>query len=160
MSDRKVIGLDLGTNTGYAYTHGSRPVGAQSGVASFKPGRHEGGGMRFLRFRKFLSDLVGESVATVVFYEEVARHTGTTAAHVYGGLLATLTEFCEEHGIPYRGLPVGTIKKHATGSGRSGKSIMLARADTVFGPGIDSEDQADAIWVLDLGLKELGDEGL
>ena len=157
MSERKVIGLDLGTKTGYAVTNGSKPVRALSGVANFAPARHEGGGMRFLRFRKWLRDLVADSENTVLFYEEVARHTGTTAAHVYGGLLGVLTEFCEANGIPYRGLPVGTIKKHATGKGNANKNDMLARANTVFGPGITSEDQADALWVLDLGLKELDD---
>lgn len=153
----RAIGLDLGTKTGYAYTSDGKVRAIHSGVADFKPRRHEGGGMRFLRFRRFLRELVYDPEDTVVFYEEVAAHKGTTAAHVYGGLLGVLCEFCESHSIPYRGLPVGSIKKHATGVGNAGKPMMLARASTAFGP-VDSEDAADALWTLSLGLKELGDD--
>jgi Holliday junction resolvasome RuvABC endonuclease subunit len=151
--ERKVIGLDLGTKTGYAFTYSDRPTAELSGFADFSPRRHEGGGMRFLRFRIWLENLIGDSNC-VVFYEEVAAHKGTAAAHAYGGFLGVLTELCERRSIPYRGLPVGTIKKHATGKGNAGKSMMLAKASTTFGE-VKSEDQADALWVLDLGLREL-----
>ena len=45
--------------------------------------------------------------------EEVRRHAGTDAAHVYGGLMATLTAWAELRGVPYEGVPVGTIKRFA-----------------------------------------------
>ena len=38
----------------------------------------------------------------VVHYEEVRRHLSTDAAHVHGGLLATLTAWCEQNTIPIR----------------------------------------------------------
>lgn len=152
----RVIGLDLGTKTGYAYTNDSKVRASHSGVADFSSRRHEGGGMRFLRFRRFLSELISDPEDTVVFFEEVAAHRGVHAAHAYGGFLGILSEFCEKNSIPYRGLPVGTIKKHATGSGNAGKPAMLARACTAFGH-TDSEDAADALWTLSLGLRELGD---
>ena len=160
-----VFGFDLGTKTGYAYTHSGKANAALSGVIDLKPRRHEGGGMRYVRFRKLLRELMpapGED-EYIVFYEEVASHKGTAAAHIYGGLLGVLCEFCESRDIPYRGLPVGTIKKHATGRGNASKSDMIARAHTVFGkPGsmterIQSDDQADALWTLSLGLKELNE---
>ena len=150
----RIIGLDLGTLTGYAYTSDGVIRATHCGVADFKPRRHEGGGMRFLRFRRFLRELIADPEETIVFFEEVAAHKGTHAAHVYGGLLGVLSEFCEGHSIPYRGLPVGSIKKHATGVGNAGKPMMLARACTEFGH-IESEDAADALWVLSLGMKEL-----
>ena len=45
---------------------------------------------------------------------------------------ATLTAWCEHHQIPYQGVPVGTIKKHATGKGNAGKemSSLPSRAGT------------------------------
>ena len=58
-----------------------------------------------------------------------------------------LTAWCEHHNIPYQGVPVGTIKKHATGKGNAGKDEMIAairaRGHT---PGDDNE--ADALALL------------
>jgi hypothetical protein len=66
------------------------------------------------------------AVIGAVYFEEVRRHLGVDAAHVYGGLLATLTAWCERHQIPYQGVPVGTIKRHATGKGNAGKAEVIA----------------------------------
>ena len=48
--------------------------------------------MRFLRFKRWLSDL-HETVGgfEAVFLEAVRRHAGVDAAHAYGGWLAILT---------------------------------------------------------------------
>ena len=156
----RVIGLDLGTKLGYAYTNDDRVRSRDSGVADFSPRRQEGGGMRFLRFRKFLGQLITDPDDTVIFYEEVApqAHRGGAAAHVFGGFLGVLSEFCEgsDPPIPYRGIPIATIKRAATGKGNAGKAHVLAAAFSKFGP-VESEDAADALWTLSCGLKELGD---
>lgn len=155
MYDRKVVGIDLGTHTGYAFCTDDVPRIAFSGVQDFTPRRHEGGGMRFMRFGLWLDEfLAGDHV--IVFYEEVASHKGVHAAHIYGGLLALLTEHCEKNDIPYLGLPVGTVKKFATGRGNASKNDMMAHAETKFGGSVESHDQADALWILALGLRELG----
>lgn len=159
---RKCVGLDLGTKTGYAYTFDNNVHVEMSGVQDFTPRRHEGGGMRMMRFSKWLEELLdGDGV--ILFYEEIASHKGTHAAHIYGGLLGILQSYCEDHKIPYRGFPVGTIKKHATrspmspaGRGNANKNDMVAHASSRFGD-VTSHDQADALWVLSLGLRELGE---
>ena len=75
------------------------------------------------------------------------RHAGTDAAHVYGGLIATLTAWCELRGMPYQGVPVGTIKRHATGKGNANKQTMIAAMRARgFEPADDNE--ADAIAIL------------
>ena len=59
--------------------------------------------MRYLRFERWLDEtrkIAGGIDA--VYFEEVRRHIGTDAAHVFGGFLATLTAWCEAHSIPYR----------------------------------------------------------
>lgn len=159
---KRVIGLDLGTSCGYAWTDDGKVRGFHSGVYDLKPSRHEGGGMRFLRFQHRLVDLLQDRDGgsdCIVFYEEVRRHMGTDAAHVYGGLLAMLQSECEEHGIPYRGIPVGTIKKRATGRGNASKEDMRCAATAAFSAsdkwGLVDENQADALWVLQCGLDEL-----
>ena len=82
-----------------------------------------------------------------VVFEEVLRHAGTDASHVYGGFLATLTAWCEEHEVPYEGVPVGTIKRYATGRGNVDKAKMIeAMRARGYLPADDNE--ADAIALL------------
>ena len=143
---KSILALDLGTRTGWALrTMDGRIV---SGVEDFRPRRFEGGGMRYLRFTDWLVELAMHShgINRVVF-EEVRRHAGTDASHVYGGFLGTLTSWCEEHEIPYQGVPVGTIKRHATGKGNANKAAMIeAMRERGFDPADDNE--ADALALL------------
>ena len=68
-----ILALDLGTTTGWALR--SRKI--VSGTAHFKPRRFEGGGMRYLRFERWLEEthqVCGGVQA--VYFEEVRRHLG------------------------------------------------------------------------------------
>ncbi len=145
-----ILAIDLGTNLGWAMRLAD---GATiSGGENFSPGRFQGGGMRFVRFRRWLDEI---PTPTAAYFEEVRRHTGTDAAHIYGGLLAHLTQWCESKGIPYQGVPVATIKKHATGKGSASKEAMIAAAQALgFRPG--SHDEADALAILSWACKEAG----
>lgn len=140
-----ILSLDLGTKTGWA-TRSSDGV-ITSGTINFKNDRFQGGGMRFLKFRKFLSDL-NQSTGPIsaVFFEEVRRHLGVDAAHAYGGFMAHLTAWCEQYEIPYQGVPVGTIKRHATGKGNASKAMMIEAArGRSHNPADDNEADALAL---------------
>ena len=155
----RVIAIDPGTSCGYAYTDTGTVCVEQSGVLDLKPRRHEGGGMRCVRMKSLLWALASTFPAGDVgalFYEEVRGHRGTDAAHIYGGIIAVIAAFCEERSIPYRGIPVGTIKKRATGKGNASKAQMIESAQERWGDTIKSDDQADALWLLQVGLEELG----
>lgn len=139
-----ILCLDLGTKTGFA-AH-SRATGIVSGVKDFSTKRNEGGGMRYLKFKRWL-DSINKGAITEIHFEEVRRHAGTQAAHVYGGLMGTLTLWCEENRIPYSSVPVGAIKKAATGKGNASKEQMIEAAKLAgFNPVDDNE--ADAIHIL------------
>jgi hypothetical protein len=151
---RCILALDLGTTTGWAIRDFDGLI--TSGTASFKPGRYDGGGMRYLRFTNWLTELdrLSGPIATI-WFEEVRRHAGTDAAHVYGGLMASLTSWGELRGIPYDGVPVGTIKRHATGKGNANKVAMIAAAQARgFSPADDNE--ADAIAILHWAIETRG----
>jgi len=141
-----ILALDLGTTTGWATRLAAGAI--ESGTTSFRPSRYDGGGMRYLRFRDWL-DQIATDVASIgaVYFEEVRRHIGTDAAHLYGGFLATLTSWCEQREIPYEGVPVGSIKRHVTGKGNADKTAVLeAVRARGFKPADDNE--ADAIAIL------------
>lgn len=145
-----ILALDLGTATGWAWQAAVPPI--QHGVWVLKPSRFEGGGMRFLKFRNRLREFETAGLDQVVF-EEVRRHAGTDAAHVYGGLMATLTTWCEEQKIPYSAVPVGTIKRFWTGKGNADKGLMIAEAMR-RGFKVADDNEADAIALLHYQLEE------
>ncbi len=151
---KTVLAIDIGGDMGWALRHhGIRT----SGIKAFRDNRFEGGGMRYIKFVAFLNELKdGLGRIDVVYFEEVNRHRGTAAAHAYGGYLAHLTAWCIQNSIPYSGIPVQTIKKHALGKG-SGKGtkkddMMHAAAEKGWSPAND--DEADAMWLLDYVLAE------
>lgn len=142
-----ILALDLGTKAGWATVSNEN---ISSGVQKFANDRFSGGGMRYLKFERWLS---GMPVPSQVVFEEVRRHRGTDAAHVYGGLMAVLTKWCEANSIPYQGVPVGTIKKHWTGKGNANKNAMIYEAKK---RGFDPEDdnEADAIALLHYWMEQ------
>lgn len=153
----KILAFDLGTSCGWA----TNRYGAWIyGTLDLRPGRYSGGGMRYVIFGNELEKLFGDSMELVVF-EEVRHHTAVDAAHVYGGLLAVLTARCERFKVPYQGVPVGTIKKHATGKGNASKELMIEaaiRLCPLLGIKITdiTDDEADAICLLHYAVKTFG----
>lgn len=141
-----ILALDLATTTGFALRNADGAI--VSGTVSFRPSRYDGGGMRYLRFGAWLNQLAADVGSIgVVHHEEVRRHLSTDAAHVHGGLLATLTVWCEQRAIAYQGVPVATIKRHITGKGNADKAAVIAAVRARgFAPCDDNE--ADAIAIL------------
>lgn len=147
-----LLALDLGTTMGYA-AHANGAV--ISGSVNFAARRFEGGGMRFLKLRRWLDELHNSSKIEQVVFEEVRRHIGTDAAHAYGGLMGMLTAWCEENGIPYEGVPVGTIKKFATGNGNAKKDMMIAAVKEKWGFNPKDDNEADALALLHFKLYDV-----
>lgn len=148
----RILAFDLGTKLGWCLccTGESNPT-YDSGVQNLKGGRFDGGGMRFMRCRAFIRELLDKNKVDRVAFEEVRRHMGVDAAHVYGGLMAVLTEECELRKIPYEGIPVATIKKTATGKGNADKEKMVAAANKKWpSAAIESDDEADARWIAEV----------
>lgn len=167
----KILALDLGTNTGWA-VFGS--MGMFSGVEVFTPApakrtkkalaegyEREHAGKRFYKFERFLCGAIQLNDITpddVVYYEKVCAHNGTTAAHMYGGFEAILQMVCFELNIRCEPVPVGTIKKFATGNGAAKKPLMIKAATQKFGWELTSptkiqDNEADAICLLQYAMK-------
>lgn len=146
----KILALDLGTRCGWSVFQGPTHIASGTWVLqSDRQRRFEGAGMKWLRLRNHLdevSELAGAFDRVAV--EEVRRHAGTDAAHAYGGALAVVTAWCEERKVPYEAVPVGNIKKAATGKGNAKKDAMIEAARAQW-PAIALEDDnhADALWL-------------
>lgn len=150
---KRIFAVDPGTKCGWALR---QPGGVMiSGVWDLSGSRFEGAGMRFLRLRGYLDTVARQQPFDVIVFEEVRRHMGVDAAHIYGGIVAVLTSWCEEHKAPYLAIPVPTIKKHATGKGNANKDLMIAAAKARW-PDIHlvDDNQADAMWIATVAAEE------
>lgn len=150
MNDQFRLALDLGTRTGWAIskkdTFGTHKI-IKSGSVNFMGGRFSGGGIRFLKFQQFIENLFCEYKFELIFFEEVRRHLGVDAAHIYGGFWGAISAWAEKNEIAYEGVPVGTIKKYITGRGNASKiDVINAVRKLGFFPIDDNE--ADAISIL------------
>lgn len=180
---RRIVGIDLGTSCGVAFCDilpGVPVVSANlvMGQWDLSLGPYDSGPLRHVRLKQFLAVLQ----PSLILYEEVKfsppaamRERGvnfilariSTAAEFLGGLKATLTTWAEERGIPAQGVPIGAIKKYATGKGNADKTAMIAAANKRFGTSFATEDYetaggdniCDAAWICTMGV-ELYGEGL
>jgi len=140
-----VIGIDPGTKCGWSVLKDGKRIA--SGTWDLSSRRHEGGGMRYLRCRKYFENLLASVEVNAVAYEEVRRHMGVDAAHVYGGIVGQITAVCEDKKIPFKGIPVGTVKITATGKGRASKQQMIDTANEEFSIEVVDDNEADALWI-------------
>ena len=149
---KTLLALDLATTTGFALRRADGRI--ESGEVSFSLKKDEGQGRRYVKFRAWLLEVKQShpDLAELV-YEQVMGHGAhnVIAAHVYGGLLATLQAFGEHHHIAYRGIGVSTIKKRFAGAGNATKQDVIDQCRALgFRPNGDNE--ADAIALLHVAL--------
>lgn len=136
-----ILTLDLGTRTGFCA--GSKGVHT-SGVWNLKPGRFDSHSMRLVKFIAALNEMHAAYKFERLYFEEVRRHTGVDAAHWYGAFWGQVTKWADENGIPYEGVPVGSIKKFWTGNGGASKALMIEEA-LRRGYVTDDDNEVDAI---------------
>lgn len=151
-----ILGIDPGTRTGWCVRYSEGDMDA--GTWELAPRRDEGPGMRVLRFAENLTTIIDLSKPGLVVVEQVRRHAGTQAAHVYGALVGRLQEICEKRGLNYTSVEVSHVKKTATGKGNSTKSAMIAAANRrwALSLGPKDENEADARWIAETAAKEHG----
>ena len=144
-----VLALDLGTKTGWAV---GDPTGITAGTWDLKPRRYDSPAMRYVKFTARLNEIAGAYPITRIVFEEVRRHLGTTAAHVWGAFQAQMAIWADARKIPYEGLGVGEIKKHATGKGNANKGAMIEACRSRLGVEPEDDNEADARWMLALAV--------
>ena len=141
-----ILFLDCALSTGFA----SLWKGVvESGSVKITLERGESSGMRFLRFRRWLMEMLvnsqGEALYDLVAYEQ-SHHRGGPATHLAENWIGRVEEECARLGIQYTSVHTGMLKRHASGRGNASKEEMVEAArlrwpDQV----VESEDQADAL---------------
>jgi hypothetical protein len=173
-----VLALDLATSTGWALR--ARDGTVTSGVQRFELKRGESPGMRFLRFRRWLAEVIalgelgpaGVGVpAGVIAYETPLTTAKGFASGIGKELAAIALVEAAARGIETTNVAPSSLKKHATGSGRASKDDMVRAAakrwlayedanvdaHVAAGGKVLGEDEADALCVLAWALDEIGE---
>ena len=146
----RILALDLATKTGWACNINGR----HSGVQSFDLKRGESPGMRFLRCRAWLNQMLQLLGGIDLIAYEQAHHRGGAATACCVGLVTEVLAFAAEHGIETLPVHTGSLKKRSTGSGRANKDRMF-KAARERGWSPEDHNEADAVLLLEYALAEL-----
>lgn len=148
MSKNKILALDQATKTGWA-------TDTSSGVWDLKPNRGESTGMRVVRFKAKVREIIELEGIDVVAYERPAGRFKASIM-VSSEMVGVLLDLCIELGVEVACYSANEIKKHATGKGNAGKPAMIASAKKKW-PHINiiDDNMADALWLLDLTKQDL-----
>lgn len=143
----RILALDTGTKTGWC-------IGSTSGVQVFDLKRGESVGMRFLRFRAWLTEIVCLAGGVAVICYEQAHHRGGHATQVAVGFITEILTFSALHKIETMPVHSGTLKKFATGSGVAKKPDMITAA-RAHGYAPTDDNEADACLLYEYAVAEL-----
>jgi hypothetical protein len=143
-----ILALDLALTTGYAFAKDGRMF--ESGIVDFREYRGtKHNGHAFLALWGWLRAHLpvqpeGEHDLQLAF--EVAHHRGGAATRLGVGWQATVLHFAARYQLPDPiGVPTMTLKKLATGSGKSDKRYMIAEATKHLGRAPVDDNEADAV---------------
>jgi Holliday junction resolvasome RuvABC endonuclease subunit len=146
-----ILAVDPATRCGWAC-----PIA--SGMWDLSIRRDESAGMRLIRLRSKLAEIHASNPVTLLVYE-AARHAAPKmqgALVVQATLQSVIIMWCEDNGVEYRGYSPSEIKKRATGKGNANKQAVVdAAVQRGWAPRDDNE--ADALWLLDLAAEQYGD---
>lgn len=138
----KILSLDVATHCGWC-------TETTSGVWDFSIKKDESSGMRLIRFKSKLREVVEIERIDLITFEAAAIYS-KFPNFVQSEMHGVLKVFCEENKIEHRSFAVTEVKKHATGKGNAGKQLMVVAAQQKLGYTGHDDNQADAMWIYDL----------
>lgn len=143
----KVLALDPAIHCGFAHSCGV------SGTIDLSVRRDESTGFRLIRLRGKLNEIYNSCGVDVLVFEAARNAGGAGALVVQSEIQGVIKLWCTDLGIEYRGYSPSEIKRHATGKGTANKQAMLEAARAKWPHvKIERDDQADALWLLDLAM--------
>lgn len=156
-----ILALDFATITGWAYRGTSGQL--SSGTWDFRILKDESSGMRLLRFEAKLHEILRTPSPHIIAFEAVSVAQGKKAnfdaAKLQSKMQAVIERLVElTDGVECCSRNLQTIKSHALRSGgKRDKAAMLAAAQRQWpDQNVTDDNQADALWLLDLVESKLG----
>jgi len=169
-----LLGLDLGTQAGYAFTfkhpNGDilAPNAAWMGLLDMSMGDSDAGPIRQVKLWHFLENA---KPAMVAFEgrdfagSSQFEISGMKAAELSASFRTSVALWCHFNNTPCCAVPIGTVKKRATGSGNAGKPAIVQACNLEFGTNFSiddcekthADDVADAAFVLAVLIDHYGD---
>lgn len=141
-----ILSLDIATKTGWC-------TKTASGVWDFKPKRGESEGMRVVRFKSRVREMITMEQINVIAYERPAG-IHKASIMVASEMIGVLKDLCIELGVEVANYAATEIKKFATGKGNAKKPDMIAAAQAL-GYTPEDDNEADAIHLYRLAIQEL-----
>lgn len=132
----KILALDIATKTGWC-------TQSASGTWDFSLKRGESYGMRVVKFKAAVREMINLEGITLVSYERPAG-LHKSSIMVASEMVGVLHDLCIEMKVEVTNYAATEIKKHATGIGNAGKPLMIAKAKEL-GFNVADDNQADAI---------------
>jgi len=148
----KTLALDFGTKLGWAI---GTPDDVISDTENFKRRASDSRGMLFVRFDKWINEMLSEHKPALVVHER-PHLRGRAASEVLNGMLAFMVKACQTHGVQYSDCASTTLKKFATGKGNASKEKMMNAYREKWGEEPIDDNQADARWLLEWAENEFG----
>ena len=139
--DLRILAIDTATHCGWAVSL------TVYGVWDLTPKRDESAGMRLIRLRSKIHEVLdAEHINLVVFERPGGQHKG--AIIVQSELQGQIKVVCEDRAIEYRAYSSHEIKKFATGKGNCGKPAMIAAAREKYSYPGNNDNEADSLHLL------------
>jgi len=146
-----ILSLDLATSTGWAcYEEGDITIGS----ASFALKRGDSPGMRFLRCRSWLREMLKLLGNIDLIVYEQPHQRGGHPTQVAMGLVTEVLSFSARANIETTTVHSMSLKKWATGKGNAKKPRMIEEAKN-RGYDVTNDDEADAVLMLEYTLEGL-----
>ena len=151
-----VLGLDTASKTGWSLYDSDLKRILESGVQDFTKRRGESNGLMFLKFRRWLDDMIQMNPEIALVAYEQAHHRGGAATEICVNLVGRAQEVAAQYGILTAPVQTTTLKKFATGHGNVDKVMMIEAAGKVLGRDPIDDNEADAVHVARWGASEYG----
>ena len=149
-----ILAIDAATKLGWALSVNGQTT---SGVQLFDLKRGESPGMRWLRFGSWLREMQRLNPIDIIYFEQ-AHHRGGAATSVGVGFVTKIHEFAAAVGAETCPVHTATLKSFAarTAGIKSGKGKVTMAAADKFGWSYQDDNEADALWLLQYAITELG----
>lgn len=163
----RILGLDLGSRIGWStieisggtyreFEHGfldlvegdnsSKRSQSVKKIAAAYGTTSRGYDARPGKLFRVVQELIATKKIDTIAFEDVQFHNSTAQSHLWASLRGVMWAAAGDRPIGWHAIPVGTIKKFATGRGDATKEMMmnsLLNLDLC----ITDDNEADAIWV-------------